>query len=257
MGSELGRSGLGKLGELILGCGLAAPGGRRARLVAAGVGPRYGKIVEPPTAFHLSTVQAYSINFHSAHSRIAVGRRQRSGLHGRKTVKRAMGLIFMVLGFAVVAQADRMAYDGGAVMPSGGEAIGAPARFAAEVGGAILVDDTGRIARDGDTTFSKSEKYAQLTSEVFYSQVNDSAKTDWQSSEHDSIRAVLDGFAGTRDDGRGGRFGVDHPEPFQRFLGVQEIPEPRTLALLGIGLALIAVWKRSSVTGADHSDRSL
>lgn len=168
-------------------------------------------------------------------------------------MKRAMGLILMVLGFAVVAHGDRVAYDGAAVIPRAGEVLGASATFDAATGTAIPGDDTGTIAWVG-SSLSTSGSRARLTDDVFYPPLSESAEIGGDSAGFDFFRGVLGGFTGTRDDGRGGRFGIYDPEPFHRYLGVQEIPEPGTLQLLVVALVLMAIWMRRSAVHAGESD---
>lgn len=165
-----------------------------------------------------------------------------------------MGLVLMVLGFAVAAHADRMVYDDGVVGGRAGKAIRPQASFTEAVVAGNLADETGTTLR-GWSTLSTAESPTRLTDDVDYSQVNVPAKTAGDSSAFDFTRGAHDGFPGKRDDEHGSRFGIDHPEPFRRFIEVQEIPEPGTLPLLGIGLALMAVWMWRSGTHVDHSDR--
>lgn len=165
-------------------------------------------------------------------------------------MKRAMGLILMVLGFAMVAHGDRIAYDGAAVIPRAGEVLGVSATLDATTGTAIPGDDTGTIAWRG-SSLSASKSQARLTDDVFYPPLGESAKIGGDSAGFDFFRGVSGGFTGTRDDGRGGRFGIYDPEPFHRYLGVQEIPEPGTLHLLAVGLVLMAIWMRRSAVHAE------
>jgi hypothetical protein len=166
-----------------------------------------------------------------------------------------MGLVLMVLGFAVAAHADRMAYGDGVVGGHGGEAIGRQTSFTEALAAGNLADETGTAARGWSSTLSTEESGVRLTDDVDYSQFNVLAKTAGDSSGFDFIRGAWDDFPGKGEDGRGNRFGVDHAEPLRRFVGVQEIPEPGTFPLLGIALALMAVWMRRSVMHVGHSDR--
>jgi PEP-CTERM motif len=163
-------------------------------------------------------------------------------------MKRAMGLVLMVSGFAVAAHADRMVYGDGVVGGHAGEVIGPQASFTEAVVAGNLADETGTTARGWSSSLSTVESPVRLTDDVNYSQFNVFAETAGDSSGFDFIRGAWDGFPGKRDDGRGDRFGIDHPEPFHRFVGVQEIPEPGTLLLMGAGLAALALWKRRTIT---------
>jgi PEP-CTERM motif len=58
----------------------------------------------------------------------------------------------------------------------------------------------------------------------------------------------LEGNLRDRDDGPGEYFRSEHPDPFRRALGVQEVPEPGTLLLMGAGPAALALWKRRTIT---------
>ena len=169
-------------------------------------------------------------------------------------MKRAMGLVLVVLGFAVAAHADRMEYGDGVVGGNAGEVMGPQASFTEPVVAGKLADETSTTVR-GWSTLGTVESPVRLTDDVHSSQYNVLAKTAGDSSGFDFMQGALDGFPGKKDDGRGNRFGIDHAEPFRRFVGVQEIPEPGTLLLMGMGLALVAVWKRSGVMHADDSDR--
>jgi hypothetical protein len=168
-----------------------------------------------------------------------------NGFYGRKTMKRAMGLVLVVLASAVVAHADRIEYDGGAVAAQDGKGFGA--QVASKEAAVIVVDGTSASAREWSTTLSSLESPSRLTDDISSSEFNESAKTAEVSGGSESIRSALDGFRGTRDDGRRGRFGIEHQESVHRFLGIQDVPEPGTVLMLGMGLALITVWKRRNL----------
>jgi hypothetical protein len=53
---------------------------------------------------------------------------------------------------------------------------------------------------------------------------------------------------GDRYDGLGEYLRIEHLDPFRRALGVQEIPEPETLLLIGAGIAALTKWKRRMIT---------
>ena len=171
-------------------------------------------------------------------------------------MKRAMGLILAVLAFAVVAHADRMAYSGvGEFGERTGEGSWSLGSTTAPLQSSQLLDEPREIAFRAGTRFSGSDDSVRLTDDVFYSHFADSANTADDPTDFDSIRRRLDDFPGTRDDGRGKHLGTVDPEPFHRAPGVEVVPEPGTLTLIGVGFVALAFWKRRSALYADHSDR--
>ena len=162
-------------------------------------------------------------------------------------MKRAMGLTLAVLTFAIVAHADGIEY--------GRSDLRSQALSVEALESSNHFMDLGSTAFRTDLVFLGTDDAAGSTDYLFYSHFGDSEKAVGGPIDFDSIRLGVDGPLGTRHDERGGRFGIVHPEPFHRILGVQEIPEPGTVLLLGVGLTLMTVWKRSSVMHVNHSDR--
>jgi PEP-CTERM motif len=159
-------------------------------------------------------------------------------------MKRAMGLALMVLGFAVAAHADRVTSDG--LEGRTGEVLVVHAAPTEALGTAILVDEAGMFQRDWSSNFGALDNSGRLTANIFDPRFDGSTTTARGSADSNFVQEWLDGILGTRDEGRGSRFGINHPEPFHRFLGVQDVPESGTLLLMGMGLALIAVRMRRS-----------
>lgn len=159
-------------------------------------------------------------------------------------MKPALGLILAVLAFAVTAQADRVSYSGEALVGRAGKVLTPQAVPTEAPAIAILLDEPGTINRDSSTNFDRLGSPVCLTDDVPGSRFDDPVTFGRGSAQFCFIQLRLDGFLGRQDDGRGGRFGIEHPEPVHRFLGIQDVPEPRTVLMMGVGLALIAVSKR-------------
>jgi hypothetical protein len=170
-------------------------------------------------------------------------------------MKRATGLVLAVLALAVVAHADRIEYGGGEYAAR----IGADFRSQVPSPEALqspelLLAPGGVVFRAGPT-FRLSDDSELLTDDVFYSHSADSEKTAADPVEFDSLRRRLDAILGEHHDGRGEHLGVEHSDPFRRALGVQEVPEPQSLLLTGLGLLALAIWKSRSALHADDSER--
>jgi hypothetical protein len=166
-------------------------------------------------------------------------------------MKRAMGLVLGVLAFAVVAHADRIAYGSGENAARTGEDFWSLAPSTATLQSSNLLNERGKIALVAGNSFSTPDDSERFNIDVFYSDFADPAKTAENSVEFDSVRRRVDGF-----DGRGEHLGIVHSDPFRRALAVEEVPEPATLLLMGIGLMALTPWKRRSVTYVDNSERS-
>jgi hypothetical protein len=166
-------------------------------------------------------------------------------------MKRAMGLVLAVLAFAVVTHADRIAYGSGEYAGRTGEDFWSLAPSTATSHGSNVVNDRGEIALVAGNSFSTPDDSKRLTDGVFYPDFADSAKTGENSAEFDSLRRHLNGF-----DGRGEHLGTVHSDPFRPALAMEEVPEPATLLLMGVGFMALAMWKRRSALFADNSDRA-
>ncbi len=171
-------------------------------------------------------------------------------------MKRAMALVLAVLAFAVVAHADRIAYGSGEYAGRTGEDFWSLASSSKTLHGSQVVNDRGEIALVAGNSFSTPDDSERLTDGVFYADFVDSAKTAENSIEFDSIRLRLNGFDSAQEDRRGEHWGIVHSDPFRRALAVEEVPEPATLLLMGIGLMALAIWKRRSAWYADDSERT-
>jgi len=173
-------------------------------------------------------------------------------------MKRVMGLVLAVLAFAVVAHADRVAYDGvGQFVGRTGEDSLSRGSTTAVLQSSRLPDEPGNIAFSAGTRFSGSDDSVRLTDDVFFSHFADSTNTADDPTDRDSIRRHLDGFPGTADDGHGKHLGTVDPKPFHHDLPVEVVPEPGTVTLLGVGFMALAFWKRRSALYADDSGRVL
>jgi hypothetical protein len=145
-----------------------------------------------------------------------------------KNMKRAMGLVLTVLAFGLTAHADRISSSNEAFIGRAGEVIAPQAATTEALSG-----------------FGALDISARLTDDVFNSRFSDSAESARDSTV---IQEWLDGFWGTVNDRRNGRLGIGHRDPIYRsILGVQEVSEPGTLLLMGMGLALLAVGMRRGV----------
>ena len=173
-------------------------------------------------------------------------------------MKRAMGLVLAVLAFAVVAHADKLAYDGvGQFVGRTGEDSWSRGSSTAVLQSSRLLDEPGNIAFSAGTLLSGSDDSVRLTDDVFNSGFSDSANTADASTDRDSTRRHLDGSPGTGDDGHGKHIGTVDPKPFHHDLPVEVVPEPGTVTLLGVGFMALAFWKRRSALCADDSGRVL
>jgi hypothetical protein len=156
---------------------------------------------------------------------------------------RAMGLIWAVLAFAVVAHADRIGYGGsdyaaGAVPDLRSEAPSTEVLHSPN----LLIEPGGMAFRANGALFGSGDA-ERLTDYVFYSSLG-LAKAVEGSAEFDSNPGNL----GARYGEGGEYFRVEHPDPFRRELGVQEVPEAGTLVLMSAGLGALALWKRRMIT---------
>lgn len=158
-------------------------------------------------------------------------------------MKRAMGLVLTVLAFAVTAHADRILPTSDAFSGRAGEVLVPEAAPTEMLGTATMLGETGKFQLGSGIALDNP---GRLTADIFDSRFDGSAATARDAGGLNFVEEWLDGFLGTRDEGRGGRFGINHPEPFHQILGVQNVPEPGTLVLMGVGLALIAVRMRRS-----------
>jgi PEP-CTERM motif-containing protein len=166
-------------------------------------------------------------------------------------MKRAMGLVFAVFAFAVVAHADRISYGGAEYAGRTGEDYRFLAPSTDTLQSSYLVNEPSTIALGRGDSFSAPDDPERFINEVFYSDLAYSAKTAENSVEFDFVRRYLDGF-----DGRGEHLGIVHTDPFRRAFAVEEVPEPATLLLMGVGFIALAIWKRRSALYADNSERA-
>jgi hypothetical protein len=170
---------------------------------------------------------------------------------GEKKMKRAMGLVLAVLAYAVVAHADRMVYGSQEDAARTGEEFRALAPSSERLHSSYLVNEPGKISFAADNRFSTPDDPEPLAGGASYAAFADLAKTAENSVEFESIRARLSGF-----DGRGENLGIVRSDPFHRALAVEDVPEPETLLLMGLGLLALAIWKQRSALLADHSEHA-
>jgi PEP-CTERM motif len=168
-----------------------------------------------------------------------------------KKMKRAMGVVGAVLAFAVVAHADRIAYGSREYAARTGEDFRSVAPSLETSHSPYLLKEPGKISFGAGDRFPTPDDPESLAGGVFYADFADSAKPAEDPVEFDSIRGRLNGF-----DGRGENLGFVHSDPFHRAFAVEEVPEPQTLLLLGVGLLALAIWKQRSAVLADHSARA-
>jgi hypothetical protein len=170
-------------------------------------------------------------------------------------MKRAMGLVLAVLAYAAVAHADRIAYGSAEYAGRTGEDFWSLAPSRATSQGSNLLDERGKIALIAGGSFRTPDDPERLTDGVFYPDFADRTKTAGNSVEFDSVRRRLNGFPVTQEDGRGEHLGIVHSDPFRRAFAADEVPEPATLLLMGVGFMALAIWKRCCDLFADHSER--
>jgi hypothetical protein len=157
------------------------------------------------------------------------------------------------LAFAVAARADRIEYGGSDYAAGAGADLRSQAPSTEALHSSDLLVEPGSIAFGAGGILSEWGDAERLTDYVFYSHFGgDSAKAVEGPVDSDSIRRRLDGILGDRYDGPGEYFRVGHPAPFRRALGVQAVPEPGTLLLLGAGLAVLALWKRGTIASEER-----
>jgi hypothetical protein len=170
---------------------------------------------------------------------------------GEKKMKRAMGLVLAVLAYVVVAHADRMVFASQEDASRAGEEFRALAPSSERLHSSYLANEPGKISLAADNRFSTPDDPEPLAGGASYAAFADLAKTAENSVEFESIRARLSGF-----DGRGENLGIVHSDPFHRALAVEDVPEPETLLLTGLGLLALVIWKQRSALLADHSEHA-
>ena len=159
-------------------------------------------------------------------------------------MKRAMGLALAVLAFAVVTQADRLTYGGSDY------AMRAAADLRSEALSTEAPHSSNPLIGPGDVAFGAGRAFLEsgdaerLTDFVFYSHFGDSEEAVERSIESDSMRLRIESIWGDHHEGPGEFLRIEHPDPFRRELGVQNVSEPGTLLLMGAGLAVVALCKR-------------
>jgi hypothetical protein len=170
-------------------------------------------------------------------------------------MKRAMGLVLAVLAFAVVAHADKIECGGWNYATGAGTDLQSPGLSAEVLHSSNPLLERGSIAFHADRAFVRSDETERLTDYVFYSHFGDSEEVVEGPVEFDSIRRRLDGILGDRYEWGVEYPRTEHPEPFHRSIpGLQEVPEPGTLLMMGMGLAALAIWKRRNALYADSSE---
>jgi hypothetical protein len=158
-------------------------------------------------------------------------------------MKRAIGLVLAILAFAVVAHADGIEYS--RLEYAGVSAdLRAEAPFTEALYSSNLLMGPGNIAFRAGGTFAELGDAERLTDLVSYAHFGDSAKAADESAEFDSIWRRLESIWVNRYDGRREYLRIEHSDPFRAALGVDDVPEPETLLLTGVGLAALAIWKR-------------
>jgi hypothetical protein len=158
-------------------------------------------------------------------------------------MKRAMGLVLVVLAFAVVAHADGIEY--GRSENAGIQAdVRDRAPFAETLQSSNVLMERDSIAFRAGGAFLESGDAERLTDYVFYSHFGDSEEVAKRAIESDSARLRLESVWGDHYPGLGEFLRVERPDPFRHELGVQDVSEPETLLLMGAGLAALALWKR-------------
>jgi PEP-CTERM motif len=161
-------------------------------------------------------------------------------------MKRATGLVLAVLAFAVVTHADGIEYS--RPENAGMQADlrdGAP--FTEKLQ-SLNVLDRESVALRARGDLAERGNAERLTDFGFYSHFGDSEEAVANPIESDSMRLRLESIWGDRYDAPRRYFWIEHSDPFQRALGVQDAPEPGTLLLMGVGLAALAIWKRRTRT---------
>jgi hypothetical protein len=165
-------------------------------------------------------------------------------------MKRAMGLVLAALAFAMVTHADRIEYGGRAYAAGAGAELRAQTPSTLALDGSNPLIDAGSIASRAGWPFGEPGDAERLTDLVFYSHFGDSEEAVVRPVEFDSIRQRLASIWGDRYDRLREYLRIEHSDPFRPTLGVEEVPEPGTLLLIGTGLAALAVWKRRTITSA-------
>jgi hypothetical protein len=159
-------------------------------------------------------------------------------------MKRAVGSAVAVLAFAMVTHADRMTYDGSDYAMGAGADLRSEAPSTEVLHGSNLLVGPRSMAFGVGRAFLEGGDAKRLTDLVFYSRFGDSEEAVERPIESDSMRLRLESIWGDHHDGLGEFLRIEHPDPFRRELGVQDVSEPGTLLLTGAGLAALALWKR-------------
>jgi hypothetical protein len=170
-------------------------------------------------------------------------------------MKRATGLVLLILAVAVVTHADGITIGNGDFAARSGDFFGSQA-FASELQSAYRADERGLAVLDEGRSGRSLDNAERLHADIFFFSLVDWSKPGNASAEFDFLRGRSDGVAGTHNKWRGGWFGFDHPEPFHADPGTETVPEPGTLLLIGAGCMALAVWKRCSAFDADYTNRA-
>jgi PEP-CTERM motif len=165
-------------------------------------------------------------------------------------MKRAMGLILAVLVFAVVAHADGIQYHGWEY--AAGADLRSDALFTGALHSSNVLIEPGRLVFSAGRTLAEFGDAERLSDYVFYSHFGVLKEALEGPVELDSLRRRLDSLRGDRYEGPSDNLRIEHADPFRRTLGVQEVPEPGVLLLMGGGLAALALWKRLTMPSASR-----
>jgi PEP-CTERM motif len=165
-------------------------------------------------------------------------------------MKRAMVFVLVILAFAVVTRADGITIGNGDFAARSGDFFGSQA-FAAELQGAYRADEGGLAVLDEGRSLRSVDDAERLNADVFFFSFLAWSKLGDDSAEFDFIHRRIDGLAGTHDKWRSRLSGFEHPEPFHAEPGVETVPEPGTLLLIGAGCMALAVRKRCRAFDAD------
>ena len=168
-------------------------------------------------------------------------------------MKRAMGLVLVILAFALVTHADGIKSGNRDFAARSGDFFGSQA-LAAELESAYRADERDLTVLDEARSSRSLDNAERLHADIFFFSLVDWSKLGTGSAEFDFLRGRSDGLAGTHDTWRGRLSGFDHPEPFHADPGTETVPEPGTLLLIGAGCMALAVWKRRSAFDADSTD---
>jgi hypothetical protein len=163
-------------------------------------------------------------------------------------MKRATGLVLAILAFAVLTHADRMTYGGSEyAIGAGGDCRSETASTEA-LHGSNLRMGPGNMEFGAGRAFFGSGDTERVSDLVLYSRFGASERAVERRIETDSMRLRWESIWGDRYEGLGEFLRIDHPDPFRRELGVQDVSEPGTLLLMGAGLMALALWKRRAIT---------